>query len=178
MSRTICDVASLLDVGPLRSLVAEVVRRNLAEAAAVRGCLDERGRVRGAARLRQILAELSPQESRSRSELESLYLRVTMLAGLPEPLLNHPVRDRYGTTRRLDAAYPAQGVAVELDGQTFHGLPTDRRDDNIRQNALVLGGWRQLLRFTWWDLTRDPGRVVEEVRLALESGEGGSARDA
>lgn len=173
VARTICDVASLLDVAPLRTLIGEAVRRRLVDADDIRCCLDELGRVRGAARLREILAELSPQEARSRSEMESLYLRVTMLAGLPEPILNHPVRDVFGTTRLIDAVYPAQGVAVELDGQAFHGLSTDRRDDNARQNALVLAGWRRFLRFSWLDLTRDSWRVVEEVRLALQAGESG-----
>lgn len=131
-------------------------------------CLADLGRVRGATALRAILAELSPQEWRTSSELESVYLQVPRRGGLPTPVMNYPVRDLYGRRRKIDAAYVPERVGVELDGRTSHHLMTDRRDDDRRQNALMLVGW-QILRFTWWDLVHEPARVVREVRAALGS---------
>lgn len=81
--------------------------------------------------------------------------------------MNYPVHDIYGQSRKIDAAYVLQRVGVELDSRAFHGLGTNWRDDDRRQNAIVLVGWR-VLRFTWWDLVEEPARVVREVRAALE----------
>jgi len=56
-------------------------------------------------------------------------------------------------------------LAIEIDGRLFHGdarFEIDRR----RQNALVLGGWREL-RFTWRMLEQEPGWVLQVVEPAL-----------
>lgn len=100
----------------LRAVIADAVRRRVVSQAELRRCLEELGRIRGAVKLRDVLDELHPDEARTRSELEALYLRVTAKAGLPAPAVNHPVRDFYGRRRYLDIAYPDHGVAVELDG--------------------------------------------------------------
>lgn len=83
--------------------------------------------------------------------------------------MNHPVRDLRGRRRYLDAAYLPERLPVELDGQLFHGTALERHDDRWRDNALVLAGWRQPLRYSWWDLNNEPGRVVEEIKMGLRA---------
>ncbi len=177
-ARTLCDLASMVEYAPLRRAIADALRRGLATTQDLQDTLEELGPVRGARMLRAVLAELSSQEGRVKSEMESLYLRLNRRAGLPEPVVGHPVRDVYGQLRYLDVAYLAERVPVELDSRKFHGLVLDRRDDNKRQNALVLANWHRPLRFTYFDLTEEPDRVVYEVRLALEQASGRDAPSA
>jgi very-short-patch-repair endonuclease len=70
--------------------------------------------------------------------------------------------DRY----ELDLAFPAERIAIEVDGWAWHSDVERFRHDRRRQNALVLAGWI-VLRFTWHDLTGRPEAVVAEIRLAL-----------
>ena len=65
-------------------------------------------------------------------------------------------------------AFPAQRVAVEVDGWAWH-MTVDRFvGDRQRQNAVVNLG-RIVLRFTWHDLVRRPEVVINEIRAALSS---------
>lgn len=167
-ARTLCDLASMVEYAPLRRAIADALRRGLATPGELQAGLDELGPVRGARMLRAVLTELSSQEGEVKSEMESIYLRLNRRAGLPEPVVDHPVRDVYGKLRYLDVAYLDERLPVELDSRKFHGLMLDRRDDNKRQNALVLADWHRPLRFTYFDLTEESDRVVYEVRLALQ----------
>jgi very-short-patch-repair endonuclease len=68
----------------------------------------------------------------------------------------------------VDLAFPDRQLAIEVDGYAFHSGVTDFINDRNRQNYLVLHGW-QVLRFTWWDLTEHPERVVAEIRRAISA---------
>ncbi|MGH3566112.1 MAG: DUF559 domain-containing protein [Pseudonocardia sp.] len=63
---------------------------------------------------------------------------------------------------RIDLAFPAAMVAIEVDGWAWHvdaeRFPADRR----KGNALVRVGWG-LLRFTWHDLDGRPAEVLAEI---------------
>ena len=63
---------------------------------------------------------------------------------------------------RVDLAFPAQKVAVEVDGWAWHVDPERFRNDRRKQNALVRDGWDPL-RFTWHDLDGHPAAVLAEV---------------
>jgi very-short-patch-repair endonuclease len=66
----------------------------------------------------------------------------------------------------VDIAFADDRLAVEIDGWAWHHDRERFERDRSRQNALVLAGWT-VLRFTWGDLTEDPGRVVTVIRAAL-----------
>ena len=69
---------------------------------------------------------------------------------------------------RVDVGFPAQKVAIEVDGFAFHSDPDAFQIDRRRQNDLVLLGW-QVLRFTWLDLTAYPDRVIALIRSAISA---------
>ena len=100
----------------------------------------------------------SPQESR---------LRVLMhLAGLPDPVAQHEVRDRCGRlVARLDLAYPSARLAVEYDGD-HHRDRGQWRQDLVRRERLEAQGWRVVV-VVGADLLGDPASVVARVRAAL-----------
>lgn len=68
-------------------------------------------------------------------------------------------------SKRVDQAYPAWGLLVELDGQSFHREANLWRDFD-RDNHHLLAGWRTL-RFGWRQVTEDPCRVAQVVGTAL-----------
>jgi hypothetical protein len=171
-ARTLCDVAGELSSvrdgsDRLRAMVAETIRRGLAEPAAIRRALEHRARFPGRAALRRILDELSPLEPRARSELESRFLRITTRGGVAPTAMNHPVRDGEGRRRLLDAVWLPSPVYAELDSRLHHGTWADRNDDIRRDNALALVGFTIGLRFTWQHVQDDPAWVVDTIRRAL-----------
>jgi hypothetical protein len=102
----------------------------------------------------------SPMETR----LRLLLIR----AGLPVPVLQHPVRDDTGAfIARLDLAYVHARLGIEYDGES-HWDPRAVRKDLRRQNALRAWHW-SLLRFTSDDVLRQPRRLVAQVSSALNS---------
>jgi very-short-patch-repair endonuclease len=67
---------------------------------------------------------------------------------------------------QVDIAFPELKVAIETDGWAFHSDPEAFVKDRKRQNAIALLGW-QILRFTWFDLTEHPQRVIAEIAAAI-----------
>ena len=99
------------------------------------------------------------------SAAERLAHRLLREAGVEGWSTNLPVVLR-GKRYRLDIAFPALRLVVEIDGRIHQ---TDRalfESDRVRQNALVLEGWT-VLRFTWRLLEDQPEEFVAEVREAI-----------
>lgn len=111
--------------------------------------------------MRRVLARRSPRAVPTESVLETRFAQLVRRAAIPDP-----VRQYEGPGYRIDFAWPAQRVAVELDGLAFHVGREAQLRDRERQNGVVLDGWR-VLRFTWHDVTRRPERVQAVLRRAL-----------
>jgi len=73
-----------------------------------------------------------------------------------------------GRTFVVDFCFPAQRLAVEIDGFAYHSGVAEFRRDRQRQNILVSAGWT-VLRFTWWDLLERPETVAMQVLHALSA---------
>jgi hypothetical protein len=100
------------------------------------------------------------------TEFARLFLRTIAAAGLPEPTSELDVTAG-GRRYRLDCAYVAPRIDIELDGRD-HLRPEVHDRDCERDNQLELDGWL-VLRFTWRRFRTRPGQVVDEVRAALET---------
>lgn len=94
----------------------------------------------------------SPQETRIRLAIVD--------AGLPEPVLQHPVGPYF-----LDLAYPALQLGIEYDGRD-HLTPTRARHDLDRQAYLSTENW-SILRIPPYDALHRPDRVAAGVHAAL-----------
>lgn len=99
---------------------------------------------------------------RSASTMERHLVRLLRSAGLTGWVLNLEVGPYL-----IDVAFPDQRVAVELDGWAWHSDQERFRRDRRKGNELTLAGWT-VLRITWHDLEYAPGRVLAELRHALE----------
>jgi hypothetical protein len=86
---------------------------------------------------------------------------------------NRQLRLRVGTRRyRLDMAFEAEKLAVELDGRAYHSSDEQRERDIARDVALATLGW-QTIRLSHHRLTTDPEgcrRDVRRVRAARRVG--------
>ena len=100
---------------------------------------------------------------RADSAAERLLVKILRDAGIIGWVLGHP----FGPWR-IDLAFPAQKVAVEVDGWAWHVDAERFRNDRRKQNALVRDGWDPL-RFTWHDLHGTPAAVVEEIDATLRT---------
>ena len=99
----------------------------------------------------------------ARSEAERLLVKLLYEAGFTGWRTNFPVAGY-----KVDVAFLVQKVAIEVDGWAFHSDADVFVKDRERQNAISLRGWK-VLRFTWFDLTVNPQRVIAEIRHALSS---------
>ena len=158
VARTLIDAAPSLPFRDLRVALAEAEYRKLLDLDELAHALG-RGR-RGSAALRRALDRHMPQLARVRSELERRFLELCERHGLPLPEVNVKVA---GFT--VDALWRAQRLVVELDGRAAHDGPSRAEADRRRELALRAAGFT-VYRYTWHQVTREPQRVVADVRAA------------
>lgn len=101
------------------------------------------------------------------SPMETRLRLLLVLAGLPEPTVNHKVRDEHGTVRRrFDLSYPSVRLIVEYDGRQHVEVRENWTSDLERREELDIGGWRIVV-VTSDGIYRDPAGTIARVRAAL-----------
>lgn len=98
---------------------------------------------------------------RADSAAERLLVKLLRDAGITGWVLGYP----FGLYR-IDLAFPALKVAVEVDGWAWHVDAARFRADRRKGNALVRDRW-DLLRFTWHDLDGRPTESIKELTETL-----------
>lgn len=146
--RTLIDLAGMLHTDTLEEHLDDALRRRLVTAKA----LDDRIRALvpngrpGLATLRDLVLQRSA--GAPESPLETRFRRVLKRAGLPNPVVQHEVLASDGTlVARVDLAYPAAKLAIEVDGYAYHSSRRDWEADRLREMRLADLGW-QVLRVT------------------------------
>lgn len=162
-TRTRSAVDHLADCSPVEAM--PFADRALAQGWLTMRDLQRRLRrpVNGNARLRQVARTLTVGVE---AESERRLHRLLRQHGISGWIANHPVLLGDRLIARIDIAFLAQRLAIEVDGLAYHSDRSRFQRDRTRQNALVNLGWT-VLRFTWQDITVDPDRVIDTVRHAL-----------
>lgn len=147
-ARTLVDLSARLSRRRLSTAVDDALRRRILTLESLERCV---ARLAGApgrrpAAVHELLAERRPGYDPGESDLETHVLRVIVAHGFPPPVQQHRVRVG-GRRLRIDLAYPARRLGIELDGWEFHRSRTAFDDDRTRANLLVAHGWT-LVRFT------------------------------
>ncbi|MFU8946732.1 hypothetical protein ACLRGF_08335 [Mycetocola zhadangensis] len=94
----------------------------------------------GSAKLRAALSLVRP---RTDSPQESRLRLVVRAAGLPEPVVNHPIYDQYGHFIGFgDLAYPREKVLLEYDGDHHFESAEQARKDVDRLENFMAERWR------------------------------------
>ena len=129
----------------------------------LRKALEVMGRRHGVVLARRLVALA---EGGARSEAERTAHRQLVRARISGWTANLTV-DLPGLGRAvLDIAFPDHRIAIEIDGWAFHRDVDRFRRDALRQNEVVIGGWR-VIRVTWYDLQETPDYLVDVVARAL-----------
>lgn len=160
-ARTLADLGGVASHGTVERALESSLRTGLValeEVEALAGSL----RSRGAGVLRSVLAVRPRGAPPTGSDAETLFAQIARRCGLPPPERQYRVLLR-GREYRLDFAWPALRLAVEIDGFEVHGRPGALRADLRRQNRIQLDGWL-ILRFTWADLVQHPLEVEGDLR--------------
>ncbi len=157
--RTLLDFAAV-DPFFLSGALDNAHRLGLLDLIAVDSLVARSRGFRGVARLRAALEVFRP-EVFTRSGLERRFLDVIRRTDLPQPSMNFFV-DGF----ELDAYWPAERFAVELDTYDYHGSPSAFEADRIRQEDLKLAGI-EMTRVTGTRLDREPQAVIKRLHRLL-----------
>lgn len=101
------------------------------------------------------------------SPMESRLRMLLVLAGLPEPVVNHVEYDEWGRwVRRYDLSWPGLRLAVEYDGRQHAESQRQWERDVERREELDLDGWRVVVVLAK-GVYREPERTLDRVVAAL-----------
>jgi len=147
-ARSLVDLSGGLTPRRLGMAIDDAVRRRIMSLDSLRRCVARLPEAPGRrpVAIEELLADRLPGYDPGDSDLETRVLRTLVAAGFPPPVQQHRVKIA-GRTFRIDLAYPAWRIAIELDGWEFHHTRTAFDDDRARANLLVAHGWT-LVRFT------------------------------
>jgi len=162
-SRTLLDLAAVLNTEQLRRAAHEAEVRRLWDHVSLADLLARHPRRPGAAAVRAIVA--APDQGITRNRLERRFLAVLDRHGLPRPATNVAMHAGHHFIEP-DCVWRRERVIVELDGHATHGTRASFEDDRARDRALVAAGWR-VIRITWRQLRDEPAAVAGDVRAAL-----------
>jgi very-short-patch-repair endonuclease len=153
---TLVDLATCLATGELEAAVNEADHLNRVDPETLRSAVDALGRRPGARRLRVLLDSTSL--ALTATALERLFRPLAEDAGLPAP----QTQAQLGS-HRVDFYWAELGLIVEADSLRYHRTPFKQAADKRRDNAHA-GSGLTTLRFTHWQMQREPGYVREELR--------------
>jgi len=146
-TQTMLDLAAELDDLAWEQALESALRKELTTIAVIEAAIAAKP-IRGAARIRRVLALRPPGAPPTGSLLETLMVQlIRSIPGIPEPVRQYVVYNEHGDfVARIDLCWPELGLFIELDGQHHRGQPVY---DATRETAIVaVTGWL-CGRFTW-----------------------------
>jgi hypothetical protein len=164
VARTIIDLAAVAHPFAVAQALDSACRRwpEMLEMT-TRRFLEISGRGRKGTRLmRALLDERLGRGRFTQSAFETLALRLVRSIGLPEPLLQHQVRDG-DFLAYLDLAWPAIKWGIECDSLAWHSGKRAHEWDRQRRRQLKQLGW-DLVEVTYDDVTKRRQRTAEQLR--------------
>jgi predicted transcriptional regulator of viral defense system len=161
LARTLLDLAAEVSLDRVVRFLARAEADQRLDLRALRSILDRCGNHPGRRTLRTALDVYDPDLAITRSGLEREFRDLVVRAGLPAPAMNFAVAGY-----ELDAYWPDERFAVELEVFETHGNRASFEADPVRQEELLLVGIASI-RVTGPRLGREPETVTERVRTLL-----------
>ncbi|HEY8911932.1 hypothetical protein [Lacisediminihabitans sp.] len=161
-ARTWCDLADILTLPDLVAAGDHIIhwRQPLATRKQLEVAVASRVGRRGLKVLRRAVQMLS---DRAESPPESHLRVILLLAGFPEPRVNHAVTDRNGEfVGRTDLILDAEKIILEYQGDYHRPGQRQWRADMTRRSRLEALGWR-VMELNADDL-KDPVELVARIR--------------
>ena len=164
LSRTIVDLAAVLDRGGLERVLAQGERVHQLDRAKLLVHVASHAGRPGAPLLRSLFCdEVGP--AFTRSEAEARFLALMRKAELPAPETNVRVGDY-----EVDFLWRSERLVVEVDGIAYHSSTRSFENDRRRDARLAARGLT-VVRVTWKQIVREPEAML--VRLAQTFARGG-----
>lgn len=161
VARTLVDLAAG-DADELRRAVEEADKQDLLRAAEVRAACDRANGKPGVGELRRLLDSLAaPEPTVGELERGFHWLCTDYLPANLQPRFNDP----FGPFR-LDAHWPLQRLAVELDSYEHHRDNAQLRRDH-RKNLYVAEARIELVRLGWVEVVKDAERTAGMLLAGL-----------
>lgn len=166
--RTLLDLAGVFSRSRLGSVASEAERLGILSLDEL-ASIVERGRGwKGIGVLRELAEEWSPEQTATRSELESEFLDLCARSAIPVPRVNSTVEGF-----EVDCSWPRSKLLVELDGFAYHSGRGAFERDRQRDAALQLSGHR-VLRLTHRMVIDQPDETIRQLRGLLASSDDAS----
>jgi hypothetical protein len=156
-ARTIVDLA---DVVPRRRILERAIDEAEYLGLDWKDAASRQGR-RGSGLLSSVLAVHEPGSTRTRSELEEMFLALCDSSGFPQPEVNVGIEGY-----ECDFVWRDQRLIVETDGEAAHGTPGAKERDPVRDAELQLAAWT-VMRVPYMRLLNAPNAVADQVRRGL-----------
>lgn len=141
--RTMVDLARIVAGDCLEEAVDDVLCRRLVSLDELVRLTAELGPRRGCRALRAVLGAWSG-DALPAGVAEMRVVRGLLAVGLPDPVRQHELKADGELVARVDLAYPAHRLAIELDGFRWHAGRGPFRSDRLRRNRIEKAGWRLL----------------------------------
>jgi very-short-patch-repair endonuclease len=145
-TRTLIDLAGVLDEPTLELALESALRRRLTSLLRLQRGLDEEGGHGrpGSDKLGALLGHYGRSTVPTESNLEAKVLQILRRNGFPQPARQYVVRGEDGFAARIDFAYPQAMVAIEAEGYRWHSGREAWARDRVRTTRLASLGWRIL----------------------------------
>jgi hypothetical protein len=115
----------------------------------------------GSGLLSSVLAVHRPGTTRTRSELEELFLKLCDDHGIPRPDVNVQIEGF-----ECDFVFREEWLVVETDGAAAHGTRRAMERDPVRDARLMASGWR-IWRLSYVQVVRRPHATAAELQALL-----------
>lgn len=141
-TRTLFDLASVVDESSLQLATEDALRRGLTSTARLTWAVSAQGGQGhpGTRVFRKVLSSLEGRRATD-SPLEARFLQQIRAAGLPLPVPQYEIRSNGKFVARVDFAYPDRRIAIEIDGYRWHSGGEAWARDHARYRQLTLLGW-------------------------------------
>ena len=159
-NRTLLDLAGVLPPAQLRSAIKQAEILGLFDLNEILRLLERHPRHRGASPLRAVLRTWT-DPPKTRSDLEEAFVELCDVHRLPRPVMNGTVAGM-----EIDAQFPDDGIAVELDSRRYHENALQREDDYAKRATLESMGLR-FVAFTHAQVFDDGGSFPARILLRM-----------
>jgi len=166
LARTLLDIAEGGTRREVERALDHAEQARILDMRAIDDVLARSDGRRGAKRLRVVLAEHHVGSTLTRNDLEEAFLRIARDVGAPPDIVNEWIAFPEGGGAEADFVYRAQRLIVETDGRDTHTVRKAFKSDRIRDQRLMLLGWR-VVRLPWQQVIFEPGDVAKTLRGLL-----------
>jgi hypothetical protein len=160
VTQTLLDVAATESPRLVHRCLAQLDYERKLNAKAIRKACG-RGKP-GSAAMIAALRGYIPEMARTKSELEDNFLYLCQRFDVPIPKVNTTLHGE-----EPDCYWPEFGLVVELDGDSNHGTPAQRRRDR-RKDMKLRGHGLAVLRYDSDQVTHDAATVAADVLAQIE----------